>query len=371
MELNTKSCASGSDPPSAPLTSASTLVDLVAVAGDESGVRIPERGERHALSGCALSPTCLVAATRGAEPRILFISEATRTLLRIVPVGGVGAGGGKSGDGKLRLREFVDFHSSEAPASNTPTGHFLSLATTRFSNVPPQRQRTLFACRHPLSPAEAKNIVLGNQSTDATPINLSEPVDIWLLEDTTALANMFARLESLDYSAKDDAFWSHLLNPLPGATEAQPCAESSPAHRRTRARSVPLHSNRDKRDPNQDFSMCEVLAQTDLFIVSAEKTIINAAGLASVPKWLFTQLRQYTTPISSASFPTPTTASIISPTAPDTSQESPPLRRPPPTAPPTLILRLNEFGRVNQAFPIAPVFLGFPAHLTLNRFIMR
>ncbi|KAJ3233005.1 hypothetical protein HDU81_002572 [Chytriomyces hyalinus] len=173
-------------------------------------------------------------------------------------------------------------------------------------------------------------------------------------------------------------FWTALVAQGPHITLSN-TSQGNNFKRRSRAHSEPPFPSR-YHDSNSfsisstshSGSASSILIQADMLLVSAEKTIVNAAGiigLASVPKWLFSQLRHYTAPVSAQSFPSSSKAAAPSNLSSSERKDSAKLL-PPSNSPATLFIRLNEFGRINQAYPITQ-FLGQNSQLVMNRFIMR
>ncbi|KAJ3414794.1 hypothetical protein HDV05_006041 [Chytridiales sp. JEL 0842] len=159
---------------------------------------------------------------------------------------------------------------------------------------------------------------------------------------------------------------------------------------------------------------------SDQILLAAEERIVSIAGmvgLRTIPVWVFSKLRSMAvmpptpSPLASNTLPEPTTANsegapdsakdmrptsealanisterLPKPTSPQLSSaplkiSSNPIFRHPslqsPTAlpnaysfPPTLTLRLNQFGRIQQVYPMT-VFLGRSTEHCMNRFIMR
>ncbi|KAJ3231013.1 hypothetical protein HDU81_004094 [Chytriomyces hyalinus] len=293
-------------------------------------------GVTHSVSSCALSSSILVATLRDSGV-VLAASERAKS---------------------LNMDKLFEKGSMDLRAVAPTT---LELVTPTHA-----RDMRLLVCRHALSEQESALYSLPS----------NEPVDLWLFENISHLARLESRLSDTYkhlHSMSLNSFWTSLVDQDPPVTPSNN-PQAFNFKRRARTHSEPpfpsrYHDSNSFSSSSSQSGSKSLLVQADMLLVSAEKTIVNAAGiigLASVPKWLFSQLRHYTAPVSAQSF------SSLSSAAPDSCSERKISETllPPVNAPPTLFMRLNEFGRINQAYPITQ-FLGQNSQLVMNRFIMR
>ncbi|TPX73817.1 hypothetical protein CcCBS67573_g04916 [Chytriomyces confervae] len=331
--------------PSTTSTHTTTTTSPCPSTKENDAVIHPEKcandGATHSVSSCTLSSSILVA-TSHESGAVLAASPRAKSL---------------SID-KLFQRNASDLRAV-APAT-------LELITPTHA-----RDMRLLVCRHVLSGEES------------APYSMSEKeeVDLWHFENISHLATLESRLSNTHkhlHSMSLNSFWAALVAQSPPATSSN-TAQANNSIRRSRTHSEPPFPSRyhesnsfSTSSTSHSGSTSSILIQADMLLVSAEKTIVNAAGiigLASVPKWLFSQLRHYTAPVSAQSFPSPSTAAAPSNVSSSESKDAAKLL-PPLNSPATLFIRLNEFGRINQAYPITQ-FLGQNSQLVMNRFIMR
>ncbi|KAJ3251467.1 hypothetical protein HDU77_005855 [Chytriomyces hyalinus] len=295
----------------------------------------------HSAASCALSSSMLVATLRDSGV-VLAASERAKSLSMDKLF--------EAGSPNLR---------AVAPAT-------LELITPSHA-----QDMRLLVCRHALSEQESALYSLPSK----------EPVDLWLFENISHLARLESRLSDTYkhlHSVSLNNFWTSLVAQDPPMTPSN-TAQTHNVKRRARTHSEPPFPSR-YHDSNSFSSSSSLqsgskslLVQADMLLVSAEKTIVNAAGrtrynvLATVTETY--SILHYTAPISAQSFSslsnTAVPPNLSSSKKNDTETHLPPLN-----APPTLFIRLNEFGRINQAYPITQ-FLGQNSQLVMNRFIMR
>ncbi|TPX71331.1 hypothetical protein CcCBS67573_g06215 [Chytriomyces confervae] len=294
----------------------------------------------HSAASCALSSSMLVATLRDSGV-VLAASERAKS---------------------LSMDKLFD--------AGSPNLGAVAPATLELITPSHARDMRLLVCRHALSEQESALYSLPSK----------EPVDLWLFENISHLARLESRLSDTYkhlHSVSLNNFWTSLVAQDPPMTPSN-TAQTHNVKRRARTHSEPPFPSR-YHDSNSFSSSSSLqsgskslLVQADMLLVSAEKTIVNAAGiigLSSVPKWLFSQLRHYTAPISAQSFSSLSNAAVP-PNLSSSEKNDTETLLPPLNAPPTLFIRLNEFGRINQAYPITQ-FLGQNSQLVMNRFIMR
>ncbi|KAI8842239.1 hypothetical protein BJ741DRAFT_592570 [Chytriomyces cf. hyalinus JEL632] len=137
------------------------------------------------------------------------------------------------------------------------------------------RDMRLLVCRHTLSEQESALYSLPSK----------EPVDLWLFENISHLARLESRLSDTYkhlHSMSLNDFWTSLVAQDPPMTPSN-TGQTHSFKRRTRTHSEPpfpsrYHDSNSFSSSSSQPGSKSLLVKADMLLVSAEKTIVNAAG---------------------------------------------------------------------------------------------
>ncbi|KAJ3346896.1 hypothetical protein HDU83_002583 [Entophlyctis luteolus] len=333
----------------------------------------------HAADACALSPERLVAA-RTSSGAIIHATSAAAALL--LP----------------RQRRSLSFARSQSMSASSiaplsPSALIgkdiraligpvlascdaLTIHALESSADGAAASNVVVACRHRLSKQDSHALLSTHSPAAVYDHESDDLVDVWLLDDVSEPRRVFSRIrEALPPSSQN--VWACLAPEFASfATSADPSirSRSSSVPRPSPSRfgtTTPSRSGSSAPNPTHMSASADssFLAKADLLIVAAEQSIISAAGiigLSSVPRWLFSRIRQYTAPLKfhpmSEKFAPGALEKVSGAVSPSAVWS--------PGSPPQLVIAMNAYGRIQSVFPIAR-YLGNTTYGLLNRFVMR
>ncbi|KAI9342327.1 hypothetical protein BDR26DRAFT_933665 [Obelidium mucronatum] len=310
---------------------------------------LPLQHSQTPIEACFVSSLCLLVVDAETQT-VLSLTNSARSLL-LSPLSLPDSDEGFKGLLVEKLVKPLD--SLHFGPENLKLGLGPGLATLHPS------RRTVLACRHSLSNDDSK--VFLDESVIGTGVGVA--VDVWVFQDVSCTFLVAKSVETAE-SWTSQRVWDSLV------LVSKDCNFEG---KRQRTQSEPpqsrkaLPNNQSKTSFSQKFS-----SPLDTFIVSAERTLVSAAGiigLSSVPKWLFSQLRDR------ALIPNPLATRLPFSSKRTTTLPKNTLPEP---RPPTLVIKITAFGSIRQACALNSsatttntLFLGENPYTLLNRYIMR